>query len=210
MVTSRTGRAAAAGAGRTEAGDGRRPGVAEAGGGRPGHTRTVTSSPGSITPELVRAAQQGSPIAMSTLLDLLGPYVGRICGPIALDDGADAAQECLITVFTKLHTLKDASALLTWARVIAVRQALRQTRGRPVPVGPEEFAQIASRMDHETGADIRDALSRLSPEHRAVLVLRAVEDLDDEAIAEILFIPSGTVKSRLHRARTKFRKEWQS
>jgi hypothetical protein len=40
--------------------------------------------------ELVRAAQRGDALAMQELLGLLTPYVGRLCGPIALDDGADA------------------------------------------------------------------------------------------------------------------------
>jgi RNA polymerase sigma-70 factor (ECF subfamily) len=51
-------------------------------------------------------------------------------------------------------------------------------------------------------------LDRLSPEHRAVLTLREVEGLDEQAIAELLAVPPGTVKSRLSRARQNFRKAW--
>ncbi len=47
-------------------------------------------------PALVRAAQGRDSMAMAELLDMLTPYVGRLRGPIALDDGADAAQEALI------------------------------------------------------------------------------------------------------------------
>jgi DNA-directed RNA polymerase specialized sigma24 family protein len=54
---------------------------------------------------LVRAAQGGDTLAMNELLDRLAPYVGRICGPIALSQGADATQEALIAVFRSLRGL---------------------------------------------------------------------------------------------------------
>ena len=57
--------------------------------------------------ELVRGAQQGDVLAMSQLLDALAPYVGRICGAIALEAGQDAAQETLISVFRRLRSLRD-------------------------------------------------------------------------------------------------------
>lgn len=173
-------------------------------------THPVTTPSGAITPQVIHAASRGDALAMSYLLDLLGPYVRRICGAIALDDGADAAQDSLIIVFTKLPTLKDTTALRGWVRTIAVREALRYARARTPTVPPEELAELPQQASQIDEADIRDVLSRLSPEHRAVLTLRAVDGLDDATIAEILSVPSGTVKSRLHRARTMFRKEWQA
>ncbi|WP_324290413.1 sigma factor-like helix-turn-helix DNA-binding protein [Streptomyces sp. H27-H1] len=53
-------------------------------------------------------------------------------------------------------------------------------------------------------------MARLSPAHRAVLVLRDVEGLDEESTATLLGVPPGTAKSRLHRARSSFRKAWTS
>jgi DNA-directed RNA polymerase specialized sigma24 family protein len=53
-------------------------------------------------------------------------------------------------------------------------------------------------------------LSRLSPEHRAVLVLRDLEGMDEQAAAAVLEVPAGTAKSRLHRARASFRKAWRA
>ena len=50
-----------------------------------------------------------------------------------------------------------------------------------------------------------DALGRLSEEHRAILVLREMEGMDYEAISEILKLPVGTVRSRLHRARSQLK-----
>ena len=58
-------------------------------------------------PDLVRAAQGGDSMAMAELLEVLAPYISRLCGPIALDDGADAAQEALITIFTQIGQLRE-------------------------------------------------------------------------------------------------------
>lgn len=157
----------------------------------------------------VRAAQRGDTLAMAELLDELAPYVGRICGPIALDQGPDAAQEALVAVFRSLRSLEDPAALRGWVRAIAVREAVRLAR-RAARAVPADLSTLPSRGDPELAADIRDVLDRLSPEHRAVLVLRDVEGLDERAAAELLGLRVGTVKSRLHRARDTFRKAWTS
>jgi RNA polymerase sigma factor (sigma-70 family) len=158
---------------------------------------------------LVRAAQRGDALAMNELLDLLGPYVGRLCGPIALQDGPDAAQEALIAIFRRLGQLREPAALFGWVRVIAVREAVRVARraGRTVA---DELADLPAPGDPQLAADVRDVLARLAPEHRAVLVLRDLEGLDEQAAAAVLRVPQGTVKSRLSRARRSFRKEWQA
>jgi RNA polymerase sigma-70 factor (ECF subfamily) len=159
---------------------------------------------------LVDAAQRGDTMAMSRLLDELTPFVRRICGPIALEDGADAAQETLLAVFKGLRSLKDKAALHGWVRAIAVRESVRLAKraGRSAPV--EGFDHLPSRTDVERATDIRDVLERLSAEHRAVLVLRDVEGMTEEAAAAVLDLPVGTVKSRLSRARDNFRKAWSA
>ncbi len=52
-------------------------------------------------------------------------------------------------------------------------------------------------------------LASLSPEHRAVLVLRHVDGLSEQEVAEVLDVAAGTVKSRTNRARASFRERWQ-
>jgi RNA polymerase sigma factor (sigma-70 family) len=159
--------------------------------------------------DLVPAAQRGDALAMSMLLAELAPYVGRICGAVALDDGEDAAQEALVAVFRHLPQLREPAALRGWARAIAVREAVRVARRRSSPAValPEG---LPSPRDVETAADIRDLLARLRPEQRAVLVLRDVEGLEEAEAAALLDVPVGTVKSRLHRARAAFRQGWAS
>lgn len=164
-------------------------------------------SPEPLIAALVRHAQRGDSLAMNELLDHLAPYVGRICGPIALDDGPDAAQEALISVFRSLRGLREPAALYGWVRQIAVREAVRTAR-RHARAVPDELSELPAPGDPELAADIHDVLARLSPQHRAILVLRDREGLDELATAQALGIAPGTAKSRLHRARRYFRKAW--
>lgn len=162
-----------------------------------------------IDEQLVRAAQRGDTVAMNDVLDALTPYVGRICGPIALNDGPDAAQEALIAIFRGLRGLENPAALFGWARSIAVREAVRVAQ-RGQRQQPAELPELPAADDPQLLVDVRDVLRRLSPEHRAVLVLRDLEGMDEQAAAAVLDVPAGTAKSRLHRARASFRKAWRS
>jgi RNA polymerase sigma factor (sigma-70 family) len=148
-------------------------------------------------------------MALGEVMELLLPYVGRICGPIALQDGPDAAQEAMISILRGIRGLKDPDALFGWARVVAVREAVRianrasTARFSAIPV--EEMREPG---DPELVVDISDTLARLTPQHRAVLVLRDLEGLDEGQVGEILAVRPGTVRSRLFRARSSFRKAW--
>lgn len=158
---------------------------------------------------LVRAAQRGDPMALAQLMEQLVPFVGRICGPIALQDGQDAAQEAMIAILRGIKTLKEPDALHGWARVIAVREAVKVARSRR-PARTLEADEISTTADPQLAADINDTLRRLTPEHRAILMLRDVEGLTEQEAAAVLAVRPGTVRSRLHRARRSFRKVWQS
>jgi RNA polymerase sigma-70 factor (ECF subfamily) len=156
---------------------------------------------------LVVAAQRGDGLAMAELLDALAPAVGRWCGPIALQDAPDAAQEALIAVFRGLKGLRDPAALFGWARAITVREAVRVAR-RAARERPAELADLPAPDDPMLAVDVRDVLERLTPEHRAILMLRDLEGFDERSVADALGTPVGTVKSRLSRARDNFRKGW--
>ena len=171
-----------------------------------------------VNPELVRAAQAGESLAMSQILDALSPWVGRICGSIALDAGPDAAQEALIQVFRDLRTLRDPAAMRAWVRRIATREAVRHAkqarRGQGLDLDEHMNAPgvdaIPPTSDPSLAADVRTVLARLSPDQRAILVLRDLEGLSEEEAAEYLDVATGTAKSRLHRARSAFQKRWLS
>lgn len=144
---------------------------------------------------------------MDELIRLLSPYVGRICGAIALADGDDAAQQTFIAVLRNLRSLREPAALHGWVRRIAVREAYRAAaRHAPPADGLDLRAELP---DLDEAADVRHVLSQLRPEHRAVLVLRHLDGLSEAETAELLGVPEGTVKSRLHRARADFAKRWR-
>jgi RNA polymerase sigma factor (sigma-70 family) len=159
--------------------------------------------------ELVRAAQRGDPLAMAALVRALAPYVGRICGAIALADGDDAMQETMIQVLRNLRSLREPAALHGWVRRIAVREALRlaQARARQVPV--EHVADQAADDQPGLRLELVDTLRRLRPDQRVVLVLRDLEGFTEAETAGLLSVEVGTVKSRLHRARRAFRERWR-
>jgi RNA polymerase sigma factor (sigma-70 family) len=159
--------------------------------------------------ELVRAAQRGDPLAMAALLRALAPYVGRICGAIALADGDDAMQETMVQVLRHLRSLREPAALQGWVRRIAVREALKLARARTRQVPVDQVAEQAADDQPGLRLELVDTLRRLSPDQRAVLVLRDLEGFTEAETAGLLSIEVGTVKSRLHRARRAFRDRWQ-
>jgi len=160
--------------------------------------------------DLIRAAQAGDTLAMSRLLDDLAPWVGRICGSIALDAGPDAAQEALIQVFRDLADLRDPAALRGWVRRIATREAVRHAQRERRSANIASAREVPALDDPGLAADVRSMLEALEPEQRAILVLRDLEGLSEDEAAAQLEIAKGTAKSRLHRARRAFRKRWSS
>ncbi|MFI9046070.1 RNA polymerase sigma factor [Streptomyces sp. NPDC053427] len=170
--------------------------------------------PWDVAAPLVRAARSGDALAMDDLLELVTPYVTRLCAPIAPADTADAVQESLLAVFRGLRGLRDPMAFYGWVRAVTVREAVRVARrsARETPAEPAEIARLRDALPaidrSEIAAEIRDLLARLPVQQRAVLVLRELEGLDERTTAGLLDIPEGTVKSRLSRARSSFRKAW--
>jgi RNA polymerase sigma-70 factor (ECF subfamily) len=168
-----------------------------------------------VSSERIRAAQTGDLIALGDLMDALMPWVGRLCGSIALDSGPDAAQETLIQVMRDLGQLREPSALRGWVRRIATREAVRHAqRARKEPVLDDVERHHASeaaashRPDPMLARDVARVLAELPPDQRAILVLRDLEGLSETEAASALDVAKGTVKSRLHRAREAFRKGW--
>lgn len=163
-----------------------------------------------VDPAKVAAAQQGDAFALDELLDELAPYVRRLCARIAPAAADDAAQEALLAIFRGLPSLRAPAAIMTWVRSVTVRTAIRLARQNQVEVAVEETPTDSRASSPEGLADIDDVVARLPVSQRVVLVLRTREGLSEQEIATVLGIPVGTVKSRLHRARTAFREAWES
>jgi RNA polymerase sigma-70 factor, ECF subfamily len=137
------------------------------------------------------------------------------------EDARDATQDAFINAFLKLQTFGGRSAFYSWLFRIAINAAMSQKRklGRAtvsIDAARENssFEPVSSRTDSQPGfsmetaersAAVRAALAELPEEFRTVLVLKEMEDLKYEEIAEIIGCPIGTVRSRIHRARAELR-----
>jgi RNA polymerase sigma-70 factor (ECF subfamily) len=130
----------------------------------------------------------------------------------------DIAQDAVIQAYRKLNTFERASGFYTWLYRIAFNLAVSQRRRERVHASldqarearGDELADSApgpdSRLDSEERvANVRAGLAALTEEHRAILLLREVEECSYEQIAEMLDLPVGTIRSRLHRARLQLR-----
>jgi RNA polymerase sigma-70 factor, ECF subfamily len=136
------------------------------------------------------------------------------------DDAADVVQDAFINAYQSLNSFKGDSEFFTWLYRIAFNAAISLRRKRKVvlrldgvdgekgaePADPSDLVRPGLALERaEEDAQLLAALNRLSPEHRAVLVLKDLEEQKYEEIAEILDVPIGTVRSRLHRARLELR-----
>jgi RNA polymerase sigma-70 factor (sigma-E family) len=118
----------------------------------------------------------------------------------------DLAQEAFVRIARRLTGLRDAGAVRWYLRRTVVNLAHSHLRRRrverahmPVLVSSVALARTGT-ADVETTQAVRDAIARLSPRQRAVVVLRYYQDLTDQQIASVLNCPVGSVKSALHRA----------
>lgn len=149
----------------------------------------------------------------------------RLCG--RREDAEDLAQEAFVRAFQQIHRFEGKSQFYTWVYRIAVNLALSARRrptiagtasldggrdayrenhdGRGRSIASTDRSPIDAAAANESQELIAAALEKLEADHRAVVVLRDLDGLDYDEIAEILDIPRGTVKSRLHRGRAALR-----
>jgi RNA polymerase sigma-70 factor (ECF subfamily) len=137
------------------------------------------------------------------------------------DDAQDVVQEAFLSAYQSLASFKGDSLFFTWLYRIAVNTAISLKRKQRVvlsihtapdrpgavePLDPSERSRPGHAVEQaEEEQRVHQALSRLSPEHRAVLVLKEMEGQKYEEMAETLGVPIGTIRSRLHRARLELR-----
>ena len=157
---------------------------------------------------LVEQARDGDEVAFTELVDLDGDLCYAIAYRILRDveRAQDAVQQAFLLAWRELPRLRDPERFEVWLHRLLVNACYEEfrryrrwstnVRTLPVdgPAGPDETVSI----------DDRDALDRafrrLSPEHRAVVVLHHHAGYPLASIAEVAGVPLGTVKSRLHYA----------
>ena len=175
-----------------------------------GHHDALAELPGQ------RRAQQGDSEAFRLLVEAYQTQVYRLalrlCGEAAADD---VTQEAFLAAWRALPEFRGTCRFSTWLYRLTTNAAIdwlrREKRHRGMDdvtelelpddgPGPQDQAEQA-----EAQQAVRRALSRLSEEHRQVLLLRYMQELDYAEIAAALEISEGTVKSRISRAKMRLR-----
>ena len=153
---------------------------------------------------LVRAAQRGSERAVEQLFARHWPDAYRTALLIAHDRAAaeDIAQEAFLSALRALPRFDRSRPLRPWLHRIVVNRAIDFARARRLraEVGVDAVPEVPARPAADIGmGSVGAALARLSPEHRAVVVMRYLLELTPGEIAAALDLPRGTVNSRLRR-----------
>jgi RNA polymerase sigma-70 factor (ECF subfamily) len=179
---------------------------------------------------LVERVQAGDMAAFSRLVVKYQDRILNTCWRLIgdLDDARDLTQEAFLRAMQSINSFQYKASFYTWLFRIAVnlsishrrksaRQAklsLHQTEGseshhqasdlvdRMASDEPEPNRKVSAR---ETQDQVARALDELEDAHRILIVLRDIENFDYQQISEILSLPVGTVKSRIHRARMSLR-----
>ena len=176
--------------------------------------------------ELVHELQAGSETAFDWLVTHYhAPVYNLILGMLGdTSDAADGTQEVFLKAFRGIRKFRQGSSLKTWLYRIAIREALNQKRwfkrhlqkNVSIDAEPEEgrtrfeiadlsgtpFEQLAS---HEIRDAVRGALRQVPEAFRSAVILRDLEGLSYEEVAEVLECSVGTVKSRILRGRRALR-----
>lgn len=163
--------------------------------------------------ELAKRAAAGDRDALEDLLKAVQPRVRRICGRMLLypQDAEEAAQDALLLVATKIGSFDGRSRFTTWLHAVAANSARSTYRTLKRRAGERLSDELPLHADPRTTSviagsrlDLLDALEVLNESHPELvepLVLRDVQELGYNEIADLLGVPLGTIKARIHHAR---------
>ena len=178
--------------------------------------------------DLLEALRAGDEPAYETLIR---DYGGRMLAAARRilpteEDAQDAVQEAFLSAFRKLDSFKGQSKLGTWLHRIAINAALMKlrtmrrrkeldvdellpkfTEGGNFSEMPKAWSEpsVESAMRAEARQQVRDAIDKLPENYRVALLLRDIEELDNQAVAEALGVTVNAAKIRVHRARLALR-----
>ncbi|MBN1135743.1 MAG: sigma-70 family RNA polymerase sigma factor [Anaerolineae bacterium] len=170
----------------------------------------------------IRRCQQGDELAIEVLVRRYQNYVYRLCYLVLRNeqDAEDMTQETFIRACRALprFEIREGISFEAWLYRIAVnccRSRMRRKWYQIVPwqrMGFGEWIAASSEerpervvLRGEQRSQVLNAINKLGEKHRLVIILRYYAGLSNEEIANVLNIPSGTVRSRLHTARQRLR-----
>lgn len=181
--------------------------------------------------ELVRQFKKGDKSAFEALVRRhqrrVFNLVFRVCRHP--DEANDLTQEVFVRVYKKLHTFEERSAFTTWLYQVAVNHAKNrlkylgrrhyyQSESLDKPIEGSENTMTRQIESTDLGPDqllagaqiqkiVQEKLSELADDQKMVVIMRDIQGLDYEEIAEITGLALGTVKSRIHRGRVELKKK---
>jgi RNA polymerase sigma-70 factor, ECF subfamily len=174
--------------------------------GSPPYSRRAMPGSGRDERAWVRGAQAGSASDLEALFRSHWPRAYRAAYLVVHDRAAaeDIAQEAFISAVRALASFDRRRPFGPWLHRIVVNRAIDWARARSLrrEVGEEPLAGVAAPEGNPArglSPGVVSALAELSPEHRAVIVLRYLLEYTPGEIAELLDLPRGTVNSRLRR-----------
>ena len=179
----------------------------------------VAQQPAGEDAELVVRAREGDEAAFRLLVEKYTSVAYRTAYGFVRDEhlARDLSQEAFVRVFRSLSSYDPKRPFATWLRRITVNVAideLRRRRRRPESALEPDLA-TSDAPDPSRAAELGEqkeavweVLDQLPEKYRAVMVLKEIEQLSTEEVAEIIGRPAVSVRWRLHRARNLFREKW--
>jgi len=161
---------------------------------------------------LVMDAQDGNADAMEKLVSRwqkrLWHHAYRLAGDT--DAAWDITQQSWLGIIKGLRKLHDPANFKAWAYRITTNKSVNWIKKRQAitHISIEELQ--LNKREEKKDIGVKELLQKLEPKKRAVLSLYYFEQLNVAEISEVLNIPAGTVKSRLHNARKEFKELWQN
>ena len=176
-----------------------------------GREETCLTEGESSLAAVVTACRSGDLASQRQLYDACHENVYRLAVRMAgLQDAADVTQQVFLQAFRSIDQFRGGSRFETWLYRLAVNESLqhlrRKRRWRHHELDWEPMDETHQGGDAERKELLERALARIDPELRSIFLLREVEGLSYQEIAEAIDIPEGTVGSRLNRARRELRR----
>ena len=169
----------------------------------------------------LRRCRSGEIRGLEALYEIYAERVFRTCIRILGDRAAaeDQVHDVFLRVFEQIGRFDGRARFSTWLYRLAVNHTLNRLRKQKrrssklvefaLPTtAPARESPDRALLRREEGDHVQALLAGLKPDHRAILVLREIEELGYAEIAKILGIAKGTVMSRLHRARQELKRRW--